>query len=60
MQSASSRFFAGKKDRPHLHTFGAERECCSDPAGIRDSSGRDHRYFHRIHDLRYQRDCACQ
>src|SRR5580692_10179341 len=60
VQWGCSRFFAGKKDRPHLHTFGTERESCNDAAGIRDSSSCYDGYRHRIHDLRYQRDCACE
>jgi len=56
VQRACSRLFAGKKDRSHLHTFGAERESCSDAAGVRDSSSCYDWYRDRIHDLRYQGD----
>ncbi len=60
VQWSCSRLFAGKKDRPHLHTFGTERETCNDAAGIRDSSSCYDGYLHRIHDLRYQRERACE
>ena len=52
------RFRAMQIGAADLHARRAEHEGRSDPAGIADGAGGDHRHLHRVGDLRNEREAA--
>ncbi len=58
MQPGGGGLGAQHVSGPNLHASCAQRHGDSDAFRVRDAAGGDDRYFHRLHDLRDQRERA--